>query len=67
MTDSIVVKMKLADPAEVERMMKLALAETGLPDMQLDGGASVCVRAIHSALAKSGCVIIQVDNGSRDD
>lgn len=65
--EPINIKMKLADPTEVEQLIKTALAETAVPDMQVDGFATLCVRSIHSALSKAGCVIIQVDNVEHDE
>jgi hypothetical protein len=61
MTEPINVKMKLADPAEVDRLMKIALLESGWMEAQLDSVATACVYAIHTALSQAGCVIIQVD------
>lgn len=63
--EPITVKMKLADPAEIDRLMKTALLETGWLEAQLDAVATACVRSIHSALSQAGCVIIQVDNSDQ--
>ena len=52
--DPINVKMKLADPTEVERLMKLALLGSGWMDAQLDAVAAGCVRSIFSALSQAG-------------
>ncbi|MGV0805796.1 hypothetical protein [Mycolicibacterium setense] len=59
--EPINIKMKLADPVEVDRLMKMALLESGWMDAQLDAVATACVHSIHSALSQAGCVIIQVD------
>lgn len=65
--DPINVKMKLADPTEVERLMKLALLGSGWMDAQLDAVAAGCVRSIFSALSQAGCVVIQVDDEQTSD
>lgn len=64
--EPINIKMKLADPVEVDRLMKLALLESGWMEARLDSVATACVRSIHSALSQAGCIIIQVDNEAAD-
>lgn len=61
--EPITVKMKMADPIEVDRLMKTALLDTGWLEAHIDSVATACVRSIQSVLSQAGCVIIQVDNG----
>jgi hypothetical protein len=59
--EPINVKMKLADPAEVDRMLTAALHESGWLNGQVDAVAADLVRSVHKVLFQSGCVLIQVD------